>query len=76
MNIQLDFFEPNDEMSLLKREIKGTFDRVENVRRGIFSRHNSFTKEVLEIWTHQQKEIEELKLQIDRLRTMLLKEVK
>jgi hypothetical protein len=65
MNIQLDFFEDNDDMSILKKEHRALFDRVENMRRGLFARHTDLMK----LYIKQQEEI-------DKLRSMMIKEVK
>lgn len=68
MNIQLDLFEDfdvNDDVEVLKKEHRALFDRVENMRKGLFARHT----ELMKLYIKQQEEI-------DRLRGMLLKEVK
>ena len=65
MNIQLDLFEAEDDMSLLRKENRALFDRVENMRRGLFARHT----ELMKMYIKQQEEI-------DRLRVMMVKEVK
>lgn len=61
MSFQLDLFEPNDVEHYLKRDIEHVQDQVNNVRRGLFARHNELAKMFLK----QQQEI-------DRLRDMLL----
>jgi hypothetical protein len=65
IHLQLDLFETEDDMSLLKKENKALFDRVENMRRGLFARHN----ELMKLYIKQQEEI-------DRLRGMMIREVK
>jgi hypothetical protein len=65
MNIQLDLFCDDDEMSLLKKEHRALYDRVENMRRGLFARHTDLMK----LYIRQQEEI-------DRLRSMMIKEIK
>jgi hypothetical protein len=65
MNIQLDLFVDDDEMSLLKKEHRALYDRVENMRRGLFARHTDLMK----LYIKQQEEI-------DRLRSMMIKEIK
>lgn len=65
MNIQLDLFVEDDEMSLLKKEHRALYDRVENMRRGLFARHT----ELMKMYIKQQEEI-------DRLRSMMVREVK
>ncbi len=65
MNIQLDLFQEDDEMTILKKEHKLLFERMENMRRGLFARHNDLMK----MYIKQQEEL-------DRLRAMMVKEVK
>lgn len=65
MNIQLELFEENDDMSLLKKEHRALYDRVENMRRGLFARH----ADLMKMYIKQQEEI-------DRLRGMMINEVK
>lgn len=65
MNVQLDLFEENDELSLMKKEIRGLLERQENVRKGLFARHNDLMK----LYIKQQEEI-------DKLRSMMVREVK
>jgi hypothetical protein len=61
MSYQLDFFEPNDVEHFLKRDIEHVQEQVNNVRRGLFARHN----ELVKMFLKQQDEI-------DRLRDMLI----
>jgi len=42
--IQLDMFESNDELSILKRENKILRDSMDNLRKGMFARHNALDK--------------------------------
>jgi hypothetical protein len=65
MDVQLDLFDSNDEMSLLRKEIDLIDNRTRNVQRGLFARHGDLVKMVLK----QQEEI-------DRLRELLIKQVK
>jgi hypothetical protein len=65
MDIQFDFFESNDSVSLLRKEIDLIDERTRNVQRGLFARHGDLVKMVLK----QQDEI-------DRLRQLLIKQVK
>lgn len=62
--IQLTLFEDNDELTLLRRQVQMTFDRVENIRRGIFARYDELVKlhlaavsriEALELKTQEKK---------------------
>lgn len=61
MSYQLDFFEPNDVEHYLKRDIENIQQQVNNIRRGLFARHNELAK----MFLNQQQEI-------DRLRDMLV----
>lgn len=42
--IQLDMFESNDDLSLLKRENKMLRDSMDNLRKGLFARHNDLDR--------------------------------
>lgn len=42
--IQLDMFESNDELSMMKRENKLLRDSMDNLRKGLFARHNALDK--------------------------------
>jgi len=55
--IQYDFFESNDEQSLLKQEIALLKKEITNTRRGLFSRHTEMMKLIIK----QQEEIDKLK---------------
>jgi hypothetical protein len=61
LSIQLDFFESDDELTLLQKKVDVIDTRTRNVQRGLFSRYNAFCKEILEIVERQQKEIESLR---------------
>lgn len=56
MSAQLDIFETND-LDSLKEEMKKVKATSENVRKGLFARHNELAKMFLD----QQKEIDYLK---------------
>jgi hypothetical protein len=68
-HIQLDLFEEYDEVMLLRKEIEIIDGRTRNVQRGLFSRYNTFCKEILSLLEEQKKEI-------DILRAMQLQRVK
>jgi hypothetical protein len=55
--MQLELFENNTEVELLKKEIRDIRDRSENVRRGLFARHNELAK----LYMEQKEEIDQLK---------------
>lgn len=58
MAVQLDLFEEFSEVDLLRKELADVKQRSENVRRGIFARHNQLSKLFIE-----------LKDEIDKLKT-------
>jgi TATA-binding protein-associated factor Taf7 len=79
MNQQLDFFESHDELSELKRQDAFLFDRMGNIQRGIFKRHDLQQKainELLVMLTKRDEDIDFLKGEIDSLRKLLIKVVK
>ncbi len=77
--MQLDFFEATDDVSELKRQDEFLLERVDNLRRGLFKRHDMHQKAINTLLTMNVKaneEIENLKREIECLRRLLLKEVK
>lgn len=79
MSMQLDFFEATDDVSELKRQDEFLLERVDNLRRGLFKRHDMHQKAINTLLTMNVKaneEIENLKREIECLRRLLLKEVK
>ena len=52
--IQLDMFESNDDLSMLKRENKMLRDSVDALRKGLFARHNALDKR----WIDTNKRLE------------------
>ena len=84
--IQLDFFEAHDDISELKRQDEFLLERVDNLRRGLFKRHDVHQKSINTLLTMQVKgeedmqavkhELEALKKEIELLRKMLSKENK
>jgi len=65
MSYQLDFFEPNDPEFFVKKDLEQMQNQINNVRRGLFARHN----ELVKMFLKQQNEI-------DRLRGMLINDKK
>jgi len=47
--MQLNLFEDNSEMGLIKQEINEIRKASHNVRRGIFSRHHELEKMILDL---------------------------
>jgi len=46
--IQLDMFESNDELSLLKKENADLRKGLDSLRKGLFARHNALDKRWIE----------------------------
>lgn len=79
MSVQLDFFEETDDISELKRQDSFLLERVDNLRRGLFKRHELHQKSIntlLVMVEEQSDEIKKLKNEIELLRKFLIKEVK
>lgn len=55
--VQLDLFEKMDDLTLLKKEVEEIRIRGDNVRRGLFARHNDLAK----LFIEQQEQIDYLK---------------
>ncbi len=69
--IQYDFFDKNDDLSILKKEIEYYHEKLENVRKGLFSRHHQNQKainELLSMILCQQEEIAKLKCEIIKIK--------
>ncbi len=65
LQIQMDFFQENDEFEIFRSEIKALEQRQENVRKGLFARHNkleSALNELLNMYIKLQEEVSELKI--------------
>lgn len=79
MSLQLDFFEETDDISELRRKDDFLLDRIDNMRRGLFKRHELHQKSIntlLCMHAKSQEEIENLKKDIEGLRQLLIKQVK
>lgn len=68
MSIQIDFFD--SDLDLANKEYQLVFQRVENVRKGIFKRHNDLAKMYIEL----QQEIQFLRHEMASLKKSLKKE--
>ncbi len=55
--MQLDIFDENTEIMILKRELDEVKERSENARKGLFARHN----ELIKLYMSLKMEIEHLK---------------
>lgn len=62
--IQFELFESNDEMSILRKEMIDLRVSQNNLRKGLFSRHNDLAK----MYMRQQCELEKLKLKVEELK--------
>ena len=49
MEQQLSILEPNDEISLMKRDIIAMKESYDSVRRAMFARHNELAKQLAEL---------------------------
>lgn len=58
MAVQLDLFEELSDVDILRKELADVKQRSENVRRGIFARHNELAKLFVEL----KDEVDKLKL--------------
>jgi predicted RNase H-like nuclease (RuvC/YqgF family) len=79
MGLQLDFFEAHDDISELKKQDDFLLERVDNLRRGLFKRHEMHQKSInslLVMVEESKEEITKLKAEIESLRKFLIKEVK
>lgn len=65
--IQLDLFTEEDEISLLRKEIKELSLQQERLKRALYSRHNDLSRLCLEL----KEENEQLKRRLDRLESVL-----
>lgn len=59
LHVQLDLFEEQTEELFLQKEIGALIKAQDNLRRGLFARHNELAK----AYVKQQEEIEALKRQ-------------
>jgi hypothetical protein len=62
-NIQYELFETNDDISLLQKEMSELRVSQNNLRKGLFARHNDLSK----LYMRQQDELEKLKLKLSEL---------
>lgn len=67
IHLQLDMFESNEEIDVLRREFESLYEQMERVRKGLFSRHNKLENslnELILMILSQQEEISILKLKL------------
>lgn len=64
INIQLDLFEPYDEIAEIKKELWKTKKLAQNVQRGVFSR---LDKTIKHHESHYE-ELEKLRFELERLK--------
>ena len=67
--IQLDFFDDNSELGVLKKEVSELKKSQDAVRRGMFARMSDLSK----LYVQQTKTLERLTDDLERLREMLLR---
>jgi hypothetical protein len=68
--LQYHLFEENSEICLLKREVEEIKHGCDNVRKGIFARHN----EMMKLLMKQQEEIDQLKSLIGKSQVLFSEE--
>jgi len=66
--LQLEFDFEKSELEKIRDEVKSNFNRVENVRRGVFKKHSLLANNI----TILQEEIESLKKQIEIIKNHFL----
>ena len=66
--LQLEFGFEKSELEKLRDEVKLTFTRVENVRKGVFKKHTFLAKDILDL----KDEVFLLKQQIDLIKNYLV----
>jgi hypothetical protein len=72
--IQLDFFEPFDELSILKKEVKYNNERQENLRRGSFARINELSKRCVDLQDQNDQlriELRAIRKELDQLKRQM-----
>ena len=57
---QLDLIEPNDDISLMKRENADLWKAQDNLRKGLFARHNGLDKR----WIESERKVDILERRI------------
>lgn len=55
--MQLDIFEDNSDIKILRKEVEEIRERSENARRGLFARHN----ELIKLYMQLKEEMEHVK---------------
>jgi hypothetical protein len=70
--IQLDLFTEEDEISLLRKEIKELSLQQERLKRALYTRHNDLSRLCLQL----KEENEQLKIRLDRMESALCQQTK
>lgn len=70
--IQLDLFTEEDEISLLRKEIKELSLQQERLKRALYTRHNDLSRLCLQL----KEENEQLKTRLDRMESALCQQTK
>lgn len=70
--IQLDLFKEEDEISLLRKELKELSLQQERLKRALYSRHNDLSRLCLQL----KEENEQLKARLDCLESALHQQTK
>ena len=62
--IQYDLFEDNSEENLLKKEVDSLTIQMQNIRKGLFARHNKLEEglaKLLQMYLSQEEELAKLR---------------
>lgn len=76
MQVQYDLFEENDEIGIMRQEIEQIDERTRNVQRGLFSRYNNLSNDLMKRADQQDERINLLEKQIKALTDMLIERKK
>ncbi len=76
MNIQLDLFEPNDDETLFEKQLALMADSMRRNHKAQFAKLSEMMKFIIEFSDKKDKEIFELRKEIEKLREMQVKQVK
>jgi hypothetical protein len=67
--LQLELFESYDEIDILRLQILSINKSCENVRKGLFARHNEICKRYIDL----KEENENLRIRLARIENLLLR---
>ncbi|WP_068470162.1 hypothetical protein [Candidatus Protochlamydia phocaeensis] len=70
--IQLDLFTEEDELSLMRKELKEVYLQFEKLKRALYVRHQDLSRLCLQL----KEENEQLKYRLDKLESVIQKQSK